>query len=71
MSSIKIAILTPSKNSYTETFIHNHIAYLPFDKIVIYGDEIPYKLKDADTYHVRKSFLNRLWARALNITREK
>ncbi len=39
---MKIAILTPNKTSYTETFIQNHIEYLPFEKIVIYGDVLPY-----------------------------
>lgn len=42
MHDIKIAILTPNNNSYTETFIQKHIDFLPFKKIVIYGDLIPY-----------------------------
>ncbi len=40
---MKIAILTPNKKTSTETFIQNHITYLPFDKIVIYGSNFPYR----------------------------
>jgi glycosyltransferase involved in cell wall biosynthesis len=38
---MKIAILTPNKSLYTETFISNHITYLPFEKVVIYGGRFP------------------------------
>lgn len=39
---MKIAILTPLKKEEAETFIQNHIAQLPFEKIVIYGGSLPY-----------------------------
>lgn len=39
---MKIAILTPSKQEETETFIQNHISQLPFEKVVIYGGTFPY-----------------------------
>jgi colanic acid/amylovoran biosynthesis glycosyltransferase len=51
---MKIAILSPKKFSQAETFIQNHINYLPFEKIVIYGGDFPY-LTDAKRPSVLKS----------------
>nr|WP_321228529.1 glycosyltransferase [uncultured Psychroserpens sp.] len=45
---MKIALLTPNKLTYTETFILNHITYLPFEKIVIYGGAFPYLMNDEE-----------------------
>ncbi len=63
MHPINIAILTPSKNSYTETFIHNHIVHLPFNKTIIYGDDIPYKVKEEDSYLPSKNLFDRIFAK--------
>ena len=41
-----IAILTPNKSSATETFIQNHIDYLPFEKVVVFGGKLPYLTRD-------------------------
>lgn len=38
----RIAILTPSKDSYSETFIANHIRHLPYEITVIYGGYFPW-----------------------------
>lgn len=38
---MKIALLTPSKSAYSETFIANHIKHLPFEIVVIYGGVFP------------------------------
>ena len=38
---MKIAILSPLKTDKAETFVQNHIAHLPFDKVVIYGGNYP------------------------------
>ncbi len=43
VSEQRIAILTPSKDSYSETFIKNHIERLPFDSVVFYGGYLPWK----------------------------
>ncbi len=37
-----ICIVTPSVNTYSETFIQNHIHNIPFRKIIIYGEPIPH-----------------------------
>ncbi len=44
MHNIRLAILSPSSPSNTETFIQKHIDYLPFEKTVIYGDPIPHQI---------------------------
>jgi colanic acid/amylovoran biosynthesis glycosyltransferase len=62
-TSIKLAILTPSVDSYSETFIRNHITYLPFDKVVIYGDDIPYKKSEQDSYIEKYSLIERVFFR--------
>ncbi len=38
---MKVALLTPSKSAYSETFIANHIKHLPFDVTVVYGGNFP------------------------------
>ena len=43
---MKLAILTPNKSSATETFIQNHIDYLPFEKVVVFGGKMPYLTKN-------------------------
>ena len=43
--SIKIAILSPKPADKAETFIQNHIKNLPYEKIVIHGDNFPYMTK--------------------------
>jgi colanic acid/amylovoran biosynthesis glycosyltransferase len=61
--TIKLAILTPSIGTYSETFIRNHITHLPFDKVVIYGDDIPYKKSEEDSYIVKYSLIERAFFR--------
>jgi len=36
---LKLCIFSPLKNAYSETFIKNHITYLPFSKYVLNGAE--------------------------------
>ncbi|MBK8368422.1 MAG: glycosyltransferase [Bacteroidetes bacterium] len=49
MSNIKIAILVPNPNvQHLETFIKNHVEKINFDKIVLYGGPIPFKLSEND-----------------------
>ena len=43
---MKIAILSPQETNQAETFIQNHITHLPFDKLVIFGGNFPYKTVD-------------------------
>lgn len=62
---MKIAILTPNKSVYTETFIQNHIKHLPFDKVVVYGGRFPYR---ADTY--KHTMYSRLKFKAFNTIRK-
>lgn len=38
---MKIAVLSPLKTEQAETFVQNHIAHLPFNKVVIYGGNFP------------------------------
>ena len=40
---MKIAVLTPLEFNKAETFIENHITHLPFEIIVIFGGDYPYK----------------------------
>lgn len=40
---MKIAILTPLEFTKAETFIKNHITNLPFEIVVVYGGNFPYK----------------------------
>ena len=40
---LRIAILSPKPFDQAESFIRNHIEHLPFDSIVIHGDNFPYK----------------------------
>ncbi|MFM7106232.1 MAG: hypothetical protein ACKOW8_11980, partial [Flavobacteriales bacterium] len=61
--TIKLAILTPSVDAYSETFIRNHITHLPFDKIVMYGDDIPYKKSEEDSYILKYSLIERAFFR--------
>jgi len=37
--AMKLCIFSPLQEAYSETFIHNHIKYLPFRKVVINGTE--------------------------------
>lgn len=39
-SDVRVCIFSPADNAYSETFIRNHIEYLPFDKYVLNGTEI-------------------------------
>lgn len=43
---MKLAILSPNSYDQAETFVKNHIDFLPFDKIVIYGGNFPHLTKD-------------------------
>ncbi len=52
---MKIAILTPQSQKNAETFIQNHINNLPFDIVVIYGGDFPYKLDDKKDYQLLES----------------
>ncbi|QPN64324.1 glycosyltransferase [Synechococcus sp. CBW1004] len=38
---MKLAIFSPHQKAYSETFIENHIRFLPFEKVVFTGREIP------------------------------
>lgn len=57
MSKIKIAILTPNHGSDLETFVKNHIDYLPFEKMVIYGKPLPHKVSESDGISVLVRFI--------------
>ena len=37
----KLAIVSPNKFKYSETFIHAHIRELPFDKVLLHGGYLP------------------------------
>lgn len=39
-TQLNLCILSPLKNAYSETFIKNHLLYLPFNKIVLNGAEL-------------------------------
>ncbi|MFD1064139.1 glycosyltransferase family 4 protein [Winogradskyella litorisediminis] len=41
----RVAILTPKSSDKAETFIRNHIDYLPFEKVIIHGGNKPYLLE--------------------------
>ncbi|MES2567374.1 MAG: glycosyltransferase family 4 protein [Bacteroidota bacterium] len=60
MSKTRIAILTPNENAYSETFIHKHIEFLPFEKIVIFGSDIPFKMRGEDDHFLPLSFLEKV-----------
>jgi glycosyltransferase involved in cell wall biosynthesis len=62
MSKLRVAILTPNENAYSETFIHKHIEFLPFEKIVIYGGDIPFKMRGEDDKFLPMS----LWEKIRN-----
>lgn len=64
---MKIAILTPKSEKEAETFIQNHIKFLPFEKVVIYGGDLPYKINELtdlqfaeNLYAVKRKVLNRI-----------
>ena len=42
----KIAVIADSGNAVTETFIQNHIQYLPHDVFFIYGSPFPFIYKN-------------------------
>ncbi|TYA56645.1 glycosyltransferase family 4 protein [Formosa maritima] len=63
---MKIALLTPNKSTYTETFIQNHIDYLPFEKIVVYGGAFPYLMTNEEP-----SLTYRRWYKYKTIVRDK
>lgn len=49
MSNVKIAILLPNPNiKHLETFIRNHVDRLRFDKVVLYGGPVPFKITEND-----------------------
>jgi colanic acid/amylovoran biosynthesis glycosyltransferase len=61
MSSIKIAILLPKPNKNDiETFIENHIKKINFDKIVLYGGLVPFKISENDKPNVIIKFIYKL-----------
>ncbi|MCX7549364.1 glycosyltransferase [Xanthomarina sp. F2636L] len=62
---MKIAILTPNKSTATETFIKNHIDFLPFEKIVVFGDKLPYL-----THKDKPSLISRLYIKYVNVLRK-
>lgn len=62
---MKIAILTPNKPAATETFIQNHINFLPFEKVIVYGGNFPY-LTDND----KPTLASRGYLKVLNRIRQ-
>jgi len=40
-SQLNVCIFSPLKNAYSETFIKNHIIYLPFNKYILNGVDLP------------------------------
>jgi len=38
--SLRVCIFSPLDNAYSETFIKNHITYLPFDKYILHGEDL-------------------------------
>jgi glycosyltransferase involved in cell wall biosynthesis len=60
MRKKKLCIITPLEGAYSETFIQNHIRYLDFEKVIIYGT-VPeeYKSADADKYLFSREWYNR------------
>jgi colanic acid/amylovoran biosynthesis glycosyltransferase len=63
MHNITLAILTPSKDAYSETFIQKHIDYLPFKKVVIYGGVIPDKMVGEEDNYLPISFFGKVLRR--------
>ena len=52
----RVAILTPKSSDKVETFIKNHIDYLPFEKVIIYGGNKPYLLEGEKENILSKRF---------------
>jgi len=38
---VKLAIVSPNKYKYSETFIHAHVRALPFEKVLLHGGYLP------------------------------
>jgi glycosyltransferase involved in cell wall biosynthesis len=56
---MKLIIFSPSLNAYSETFIHNHIKYLPFDKVILCGTDIS-SLTHNNIPLLSNNYLNRI-----------
>ncbi len=63
--TLKLAIVTPIRSAYSETFIKNHIEYLAGDKYVFYDGSIPRKMDGDIVLIERYSKLRRLVIRYL------
>lgn len=59
-NKINLLIFSPLENAYSETFIHNHILYLPFNITVVNGVDI-YSLKCDGMPINPGNFTKRLW----------
>ena len=51
----RVAILTPKSSDKAETFIRNHINYLPFEKVIIYGGNKPYLVESEKESFISKN----------------
>jgi glycosyltransferase involved in cell wall biosynthesis len=54
---LNICIVQPNKSAYSETFIQNHIKYLPANIYVLYGPWLPEFTGDGQ--HISEYFINR------------
>ena len=43
---VRLAIASPNKFKYSETFIHAHVRGLPFEKVLLHGGYLPRAVSD-------------------------
>lgn len=68
MEKIKIAIATNGRFKPMGSFSRNYIEFLPFDKIVLFGDFLPYFYKGSS---LRKQKFLRYWFTILSLKNQK
>jgi colanic acid/amylovoran biosynthesis glycosyltransferase len=60
MRKLNICIVNPNRNAYSETFIRNHIKYLPGNILFVYGGWFP--AFDKDDQRIADEYINRSFA---------